>query len=309
MPGPWIAWIATTGGSTARLIVVLPVRAWASAIVTASVFGPAGVPSGTVAWNVNTRSPAMTSPLVPSSKKGCAAAPPIEASPAVTARPVLVGDWPGVTSTARVTGAPAGVEAGVAVPTPEGLVGPAQAFSGEALLRGVGGPAVKSDPLLSVSVQPFPIRRTAVAFVVAGAGVPSKKLAPSHPTRSTSSASCAAEQGVEPPLHPRGVVVLTTATLPPVPLMLIGVASVTSGAGRLTVPPEPWASWMRRYWPGARVTAGSSVRRVAPDPKFPVPAALVYWTDQPARLTGEPPRLNSSMKSFRYVAPLFPPPP
>ena len=50
--------------------------------------------------------------------------------------------------------------------------------------------------------------------------------------RSTIVARAAAEQGVELPLQPSGVVVLTRATFPPVALMLIGVESVTSGVGR-----------------------------------------------------------------------------
>src|SRR5690242_15894765 len=41
----------------------------------------------------------------------------------------------------------------------------------------------------------------------------------------------------------------------------------------------------------------------------PVPPELPYWTDQPARLTTDGPALCSSMKSFLYVAPEFPPPP
>jgi hypothetical protein len=57
------------------------------------------------------------------------------------------------------------------------------------------------------------------------------------------------------------------------------------------------------------VTAGSSVIKVAEDPKFPVPVALVYWIDHPAMLAGVVPRLNNSTKSWVYVAPELPPPP
>ena len=41
----------------------------------------------------------------------------------------------------------------------------------------------------------------------------------------------------------------------------------------------------------------------------PVPVALMYCTDQPARLTLDVPRLKSSMKSCVNVAPALPPPP
>src|SRR4051812_24356964 len=40
-----------------------------------------------------------------------------------------------------------------------------------------------------------------------------------------------------------------------------------------------------------------------------VPAAEAYWTDHPAKLTGEALRLYSSMKSFLNVEPALPPPP
>jgi hypothetical protein len=40
-----------------------------------------------------------------------------------------------------------------------------------------------------------------------------------------------------------------------------------------------------------------------------VPTTDAYCTDQPVRSTFVDPRLYSSMKSFVYVAPLFPPPP
>ena len=40
-----------------------------------------------------------------------------------------------------------------------------------------------------------------------------------------------------------------------------------------------------------------------------VPVAGEYCTDQPVTFTAVAPRLNSSMKSFLRVAPLFPPPP
>src|SRR5690348_1809915 len=60
------------------------------------------------------------------------------------------------------------------------LVGPPllQGFNAVEVLRGVGVPLAKFTALLSVSVQPAPARRSAVVLVSAGAGLPSKQLAP-----------------------------------------------------------------------------------------------------------------------------------
>ena len=53
-----------------------------------------------------------------------------------------------------------------------------QGFACDAVLRGVGAPAAKSAPLLSVSTQPPLLRRPAVVFESVGAAAaPSKKLA------------------------------------------------------------------------------------------------------------------------------------
>ena len=156
---------------------------------------------------------------------------------------------PGVAATVRRVEPPAGSDDGEAEPTPVGGVGgrTEQSWIGDAVLRGAGATAVKSEPLSSVSVQPEAARRTAVVFTVAGAAdEPSKKLAPSQPTRSTIVASAVAEHGVELPLQPSGVVVFTSATLPPVPLMLIGVESVTSGVGSGSAVPVPAASCTSR---------------------------------------------------------------
>ncbi len=46
----------------------------------------------------------------------------------------------------------------------------APGFSGLAVLRGFGGPALKSAALSSVSTQPSPLRRAAVVFDRVGAG-------------------------------------------------------------------------------------------------------------------------------------------
>ncbi len=251
----------------------------------------------TVAWNEKVLSPAARSPLVASSKKVWLAEPPMGDRSAVTASPVLVGPVPGVTATVSSVESPGKTAPGAAAPTPVGSVEVEQTATGDAVLRGLGAPSSKSEPLLSVSVHPPALRSAAVVLLVVGPTEPSKKLAPSHPIRSTMVARAAGEQGVEPPLHPSGVVVLTSATLPPPAAMLIGVESVTSGVGRGVLGVAPAASWISRYCPGARDPLSGVMRFVA-DPKLPVPVALVYWTDHPASDTELLPRLNSSMKSF-----------
>src|SRR2546423_9300887 len=112
--------------------------------------------------------------------------------------------------------------------------------------------------------------------------------------RSTIVASAAAEHGdAALPLHPRGVVLLTSATLPPPAPMGMGVESVASAAGSGAPTAACEASWTRRYWPGA-IDPESGVIWFAAFPKVPVPVALVYWMDHPARSTDAAPRLNSS---------------
>jgi len=108
-------------------------------------------------------------------------------------------------------------------------------------------------------------------------------------------------------LQPSGVVELTSATLPPVALMLIGVVSTVFGVGRgaPVVPPASSTNWCCPGWS----TPFRGVIRFVAEPKFPVPLALVYWSDQVPRSTGALPRLKSSMKSFVYGAPALPPPP
>ena len=169
-----------------------------------------------------------------------------------------------------------------------------QMKTGVSSVRGAGEPAMKSAALLSVSVQPDPARNAAVVLLNVGAGpAPSKKFAPSYPIRSTIVASAAGVQGVEPPLQPRGVAVFTSATLPPVALMFMGVASVRNGPGRGAPVAPPLASSTSRYWPGDRDPLSGVMRFVAL-PKFPVPVALAYWSDQPVRSTSALLRLNSS---------------
>src|SRR5512143_3268745 len=140
---------------------------------------------------------------------------------------------------------------------------PPQLWRGEAVFLGFGAPAMKSEVLLSVSTQPPLFRKMADVLDVAGAGEPSEKFAPSQPTRSTIVASAIGGQELEPPLQPKGAVVLTRATFPPVALRLIGVESVISGVGRGVVPPEPFASWIKKYCPGASDPESAVIRSVA----------------------------------------------
>ena len=103
-----------------------------------------------------------------------------------------------------------------------GTVTPPHGSGAVAVLRGLGTAAAKSKLLLSVSVQPFPARKSAVVGEIAGAGpAPSKKFAVPYPTRSTIWASWAAEHGVLEPLQPTPAVVLATMTLPAAAAMAI----------------------------------------------------------------------------------------
>jgi len=119
-------------------------------------------------------------------------------------------------------------------------------FIADEVFRGVGGTmTVKSRLLLSVSVQP-PEPRAAeeVAEIVPAGPAPSKKFAPlapvPYPTRSTMFADWAAVQGVDPPLHPRVVAMLASATLPAPAAIWIGEASTRSAVGS----GEPTAAWL-----------------------------------------------------------------
>src|SRR5436190_9547534 len=60
-----------------------------------------------------------------------------------------------------------------------GTVLPQGPVAGVAELRGAGAPMVKSAALLSVSVQPPPLRSAAVVLVSGTVAVPSKAVAPS----------------------------------------------------------------------------------------------------------------------------------
>src|SRR4051812_49141013 len=71
---------------------------------------------------LNTLSPGVTSPFVPSSKKLCGAEPPIGDRSAATAMPVLAGIAPGVTLTVSRMGSPGFGLFGLDAPEPVGFV-------------------------------------------------------------------------------------------------------------------------------------------------------------------------------------------
>jgi hypothetical protein len=141
--------------------------------------------------------------------------------------PVLVGSVPGVTATVKRVKSPDSIVAGVAKPT---------AAKGNALLRGFGALTVKSEALLSVSTLPFPFRRAAVVLLNVGVGAVSEQLALPKPTKSTMLALVG-----HAPI--KAVELFTSATLPAVALNAI--VPDASGVGRLVVPPDPAASWIK----------------------------------------------------------------
>ena len=157
---------------------------------------------------------------------------------------MLAGFVPGVTATVSSVSPPAATLFGLAEPTPVGEVGPLQRCAGELALRGAGvaaGP--KSAPLSSVSVQPPSSRKSASVLPNVGAALaPSKKFAPPvpvpKPTRSTIWASCAGEQGADPPLQATLEAVFATMTLPAVADMFVVPVAWAAGSGApLAVPP------------------------------------------------------------------------
>src|SRR5262249_14483736 len=157
-------------------IVAEPLRPCASVIEIGSVFAPGVVVTVTMVENENVLLPAVTSPLVPSSKKGSVAEPPMLLKSPLTVMPVLVGLAPGVTRTVSNVAPPWTTDAGLAAPFPVGLVVPT------GVLRGLGAPVTKSALLLSVSCRPLLRRKSAVVFVSVGAAaVPSKHVAPPEP--------------------------------------------------------------------------------------------------------------------------------
>src|SRR5258707_2836920 len=100
----------------------LPERPWLSLMVNGSNFAPEVVAKSTVAVNVNTLLPEVTSPpLAPSSKNIWLAEPPIAVRSATTTNPVLVGLVPGVTVTVNVEISPGRTEVGFEAPAPDGF--------------------------------------------------------------------------------------------------------------------------------------------------------------------------------------------
>src|SRR5262249_17034007 len=173
-----MSWIERLRGAAVTVsdIVADPVRPCASAIEIGSVFAPGVVVTVTMVEKEKVLLPAVTSPLVPSSKKGSVAEPPILLKSPVTVMPVLVGLAPGVTRTVSSVVPPWTTDGGLAGRFPAGLVVPT------GVLRGLGTPVTKSALLLSVSCRPLLRRKSAVVFVSVGAAaLPSKQLAPPAP--------------------------------------------------------------------------------------------------------------------------------
>src|SRR5262245_24913398 len=90
------------GGMIVKSIEVVVVLACASLTVTGSETGPVGANAGTKYSNENVPSPAVASPLVPSSTSETM----LPSICAVTARPVLVGFRPRTVLTVRRVDAP-----------------------------------------------------------------------------------------------------------------------------------------------------------------------------------------------------------
>src|ERR1041385_3239218 len=173
-----MSWIERLSGAavTVSALVAEPLRPWLSVIEIGSVLFPGVVVTVTIVEKEKVLLPAVTSPLVPSSKNGSVAEPPMLLKSPLTMMPVLVGLAPGVTSTVSSVVPPWMTEAGLAAPAPVGLVVPA------GWLRGLGAPVMKSALLLSVSCRPLLRRKSAVVLVSVGAAaVPSKHVAPPEP--------------------------------------------------------------------------------------------------------------------------------
>src|SRR5579862_6366315 len=105
-------------------MVPVPVRPWASAMEIGSVLVPGVVAAGTIVAKEKLLSPAVASPLVPSSKNCCIVEPPMLLKSPDTVTPVLVGFAPGLTSTVSNVVPPAATDEGVAAPAPLGFVVP-----------------------------------------------------------------------------------------------------------------------------------------------------------------------------------------
>ena len=157
--GNYLADLGTMQGELAqveaRLVEMssLVERASASLTVKGIDLKPADVPLSTMAMYEKTLSSGVASPLLPSSKNGCAAEPPIAVRSPTTVMPLLAGSLPGVTATVSRVLAPRTTENGLALPSPVGSVGaPTQ---GVALFCGLLGLiSAKSAALSSVSWPP-----------------------------------------------------------------------------------------------------------------------------------------------------------
>ena len=143
-----------------------------------------------------------------------------------------------------------------------------QSEVGDAVLRGLVGPAAKSAALSSVSAQPSSFLCVDVVLLFEGAGPAPSKHAAAEPYPTKSATAFPPGQA---PVSASDV--LTRATLPAV--ALIEMFPDASGGGRAAPqgPPEqpaPAASCTSRYWPGAIETAGRFVACHA------APVALAY---------------------------------
>src|SRR2546423_13542457 len=101
-----------------------------------------------------------------------------------TVIPVLDGPVAGVTVTVRSVLLPGSTESGLAEPFPERVPAVAQTFPTE-LFRGIGPIRLKSNELLSVSVQPLFFLTAAVVLLSTFVGDVSAQSAAPYPTKST----------------------------------------------------------------------------------------------------------------------------
>src|ERR1043166_1623687 len=99
-----------------------------------------------------------------------------------------------------------------------------------AVRRGLGTPVRKSAELLSVSVAPLFLRKSAVELLSTGAGEPSAQLAPAEPTKSTRPGSVIGHGPVS------ASKLLTSATLPLACAMFISPVTFEAGRAAPTAP-------------------------------------------------------------------------
>ncbi len=159
-----------------------------------------------------------------------------------------------------------------------------QTLRGEALVRGIGAPGVKSARLLSVSAQPASLRSSASTFEPASAGVVSKPVAVPKPSRSTTF-------GVAGEAPTRLTVLLTSAILPVVAdKFSLPLRGATRGVGSSGTAAVPACCSIRTYWPGSTTIGGSGAMLV----QVELLVAAAYCRLQPCRLTATLPRLKIS---------------